>query len=194
MKKLLLMLCMATNAYISPMLLTKKIQNTPLPTTQQREIQLKNLDPKNSDEIEGICNLFNNREIAYMTGLNNLTPEDFKNDPEYCKRFIIAQTQNKTVCGAIVYSLNQERKDADIDHLAVHKDYRGKNIGKDLVSAVEYICLKNNIRQLEVSVFDDNKAAIQFYKRIGFKEDTESIFDEVMFYITSCLQNIMRRS
>lgn len=60
-----------------------------------------------------------------------------------------------------------------IEDLFVLPEYRGRGIGKQLVSYVAQLAVSRNCGRLEWSVLDWNEPAIGFYKRIG-----ASILDE----------------
>lgn len=60
-----------------------------------------------------------------------------------------------------------------IEDLFVLPEYRGRGIGKRLVSYVAELAVSRNCGRLEWSVLDWNKPAIGFYQRIG-----ASILDE----------------
>lgn len=60
-----------------------------------------------------------------------------------------------------------------IEDLFVLPEYRGRGIGKQLVSYVAQLAVSRNCGRLEWSVLDWNKPAIGFYQRIG-----ASILDE----------------
>ena len=54
-----------------------------------------------------------------------------------------------------------------LEDIYVRPDYRGKGIGKALLSAVAKSAVKRNCGRLEWSVLDWNEPAIQFYKNLG---------------------------
>ena len=60
-----------------------------------------------------------------------------------------------------------------IEDLFVLPEYRGRGIGKELVTYVAQLAQERNCGRLEWSVLDWNQPAIGFYKRIG-----ASILDE----------------
>jgi len=72
-------------------------------------------------------------------------------------------------------------KTAFIDIMWVHKDYRGKGVGKSLVNKALEIARKNNCDT--ISVWPEKKA-IAFYKKVGL--------DKVVYNITSVLLDLER--
>lgn len=60
-------------------------------------------------------------------------------------------------------------KRANLNLLAVDRNFRGKGIGSTLVSALQDIALKNNIENIYVQVREKNKGGIKFYERLGYE-------------------------
>lgn len=72
-------------------------------------------------------------------------------------------------CGLSVYSSQRLRHSGGIG-IMVHKDYQEKGIGKKLLESI--IDLADNwlmLVRLELTVFTDNKRAINLYKSLGFE-------------------------
>lgn len=57
-----------------------------------------------------------------------------------------------------------------IDELVITKSYRGKGIGKQLVSAAIKMCRQLGCCEVEVSTEKANIKAKEFYRKCGFKE------------------------
>lgn len=60
--------------------------------------------------------------------------------------------------------------EADINNIAVKKEYRGKGYGKMLMNALIEDAKKQNIKAMTLEVRVTNKSAIALYKKLGFKE------------------------
>jgi GNAT superfamily N-acetyltransferase len=58
-----------------------------------------------------------------------------------------------------------------VDELIVSREYRGKGIGRRLVSAVVDKCRELGCCELEVSTLMSNEKARAFYKQCGFAEE-----------------------
>ena len=58
--------------------------------------------------------------------------------------------------------------------IAVRPEYQRRNIGKDLLLAVQKLAGERGMRELELEVRTDNRNAIGFYEKNGFcrKEKT----------------------
>lgn len=57
-----------------------------------------------------------------------------------------------------------------IRRLIVHPEYRGRKIGKTLLSFAISECKKRNIKNLDLLVEHDNKIAYNIYKKMNFQE------------------------
>ena len=65
--------------------------------------------------------------------------------------------------GIVVYNLIYDR--IEIEYIIVSHDYRKKGIGTLLIKELE----KNNIKNITLEVRESNSAAIEFYKKNGYK-------------------------
>jgi N-acetylglutamate synthase len=59
-----------------------------------------------------------------------------------------------------------------IHHVAVKAEYRKLGIAKEMVEKCIDVLRKEGIKQFRLFVLDSNKAALDFWKHLGFKEDT----------------------
>lgn len=55
-----------------------------------------------------------------------------------------------------------------IDHMCVKKGFRGKGVGRLLVSTIRDFAKQQGIDKLELSVWSQNEEAKSFYKAMGF--------------------------
>lgn len=53
--------------------------------------------------------------------------------------------------------------------VGILKDFRGRKIGKKLLSMLDAWAAKRNIKRLELTVMTHNDAAIHLYKKMGFR-------------------------
>ena len=60
--------------------------------------------------------------------------------------------------------------EADINNIAVKKEYRGMGFGKMLMNALIEDAKAQNIRAMTLEVRVSNQSAISLYKKLGFKE------------------------
>ena len=59
-------------------------------------------------------------------------------------------------------------KRANLNLLAVDREFRGNGIGSALVSALQDIALENDIDNIYVQVREKNERGIKFYERLGY--------------------------
>ena len=77
------------------------------------------------------------------------------------------QSGENTPIGFITYSVNIDT--ADLQDLFVSEEYRGKGVGKALVSAFMRAVHENGVKKLFLEVRESNEAAIGLYALAGFK-------------------------
>ena len=65
--------------------------------------------------------------------------------------------------------------------LYVTKEHRGHGVGLAFMERVKAICIKSNVEEIAWSVYKPNRAAHEFYKRLGAKvdDDADYMFLEV---------------
>jgi GNAT superfamily N-acetyltransferase len=87
--------------------------------------------------------------------------------------FLVAEMKGTPV-GFISFMLRQtilhRRPSGLIDELVVAKEYRGKGVGQQLVSAVIEKCRQLGCGEVEVSTERTNVEAREFYRKCGFGE------------------------
>jgi ribosomal protein S18 acetylase RimI-like enzyme len=81
---------------------------------------------------------------------------------------------NKKIVGAVLGAFNGRRMWAY--HLGVLPAYQKKGIGKKLMSAVEHACQKTGAPKLSLAVMKDNLDVIGFYRKLGFRPVTDSVW------------------
>ncbi len=93
-----------------------------------------------------------------------------------------------TMIGLAVLSMNPRKKMKHlgvINSFYVSESYRRKGIASKLLNFVEDIARNHKILRLNLTVMDQNKAAIQLYKKHGFIEtgkELESIYVDQKYY------------
>lgn len=66
------------------------------------------------------------------------------------------------------YSNNIKEKKAFISQICVSKDFTKRGIGKLLINKCIEECKEKKIALIQLSVYNDNKVAVEFYQRNGF--------------------------
>ena len=93
-----------------------------------------------------------------------LTEQEFSTNP-YLK--IITYMENNKIIGFLLYSLIYDR--IEIEQFEVQKIKRGKGIGDKLLKYLIQTYQNTNIKNITLEVKEDNKVAINLYKKYGFK-------------------------
>jgi ribosomal protein S18 acetylase RimI-like enzyme len=93
----------------------------------------------------------------------------------YKNAIVFIITDNKECIGFIAFYANDKNNNQSyIAQLAVKDKSQNKNIGKLLLE----ICIKfseeNNMKSIKLEVWNQNKIAIEFYKKNGFREYMEA--------------------
>lgn len=94
----------------------------------------------------------------------NRTRESIFDEYENESIRIVACIDNKVIGHARLFI--DERKNAEITQVVVHKDYRGMNIGAEIMTNILTFAKENCVNNIEL---DARIYAINFYKKLGFK-------------------------
>jgi len=95
--------------------------------------------------------------------------------------FVIEQ---KEIMGYLVACICDLGMRAEILRVAVHPDYRGKGIAKELLETSIRILSKDNIEKVELRVNSANRSAVKLYEKFGFEIAGNATFlDDQDFYI-----------
>lgn len=130
-------------------------------------------------------NLKHNREeyldclndlIDHSTSGSQVTPVDIfynrvaqQNQNYEVYVYIIDKKIVATAAIVYEYKLKYIQPKAHIEDVAVHKDYRGKGLGKEIVKACVNIAQKKNCYRIILTCED---SLIEFYEKLGFvKQD-----------------------
>lgn len=127
------------------------------------------INPENKDllaayvtvtfNLENIMSELNNQRITYYI------IESQKEKVGYAK----------TVMGTGPSELNY-RPSLEIEKLYVIQSFKGQGLGKQLFNHIKIDALRGGNKSLWLSVYDQNKAAIDFYQKIGFIKIGEKDF------------------
>ena len=81
-------------------------------------------------------------------------------------RYLVAETDGKIVGYIGIWLIIDE---GHITNVAVHKDYRGRKIGNELMKKMTELCKGNYIKAMTLEVRKSNDVAQNLYKKYGFK-------------------------
>ena len=70
--------------------------------------------------------------------------------------------------GVITFSLSLD--DADIEGVVVHKQFRAKGIGQQLIESAHEAIKKQKIKAVLLEVRQSNKTAISLYQKVGYQQ------------------------
>lgn len=94
---------------------------------------------------------------------------------------VIAEMDNKPIGYAIYYSTFASfaaKMNAYIEDLFIKPEYRGKGLGKEFFYKLLEMIKDEGYSKLEWSCLDWNTPSIEFYKKLGAKEETGRVYFE----------------
>ncbi|MBC8047709.1 MAG: GNAT family N-acetyltransferase [Fimbriimonadaceae bacterium] len=94
-------------------------------------------------------------------------------EENYAKEIFVAKEDNKIIGFVSVGEIDVKR--AEIDQIAVDKNYRRKKIGKELIQAAINWANENNYTELQVATQKRNITACKFYTACNFKIEKEEL-------------------
>ncbi len=99
-----------------------------------------------------------------------------KNPPDF---YCIVADDNETIAGMLVYYFipytAQNKPTVYLKELYIDEQYRGQKIGQQLMNALKEEAKLHNCAQIKWTVAPWNEAGIQFYERLGAKENKDWI-------------------
>jgi ribosomal-protein-alanine N-acetyltransferase len=84
--------------------------------------------------------------------------------------FIVAR-ENNSISGYIIGGINTKQKQGWVLSLGVHKNARGKGLGKKLTEKLIALLKTEDISEIALTVYPNNNSAIKIYKKLGFAGD-----------------------
>lgn len=94
--------------------------------------------------------------------------------------------ENNIIVGYLVWTLNTELsyntiKQAELNNMCILEEYRKCGVGTKLFNEFKNVCKENNIEEIKVTASYGNDNAINFYKKVWFKE-SELTFKQKIDY------------
>lgn len=83
-------------------------------------------------------------------------------------KYFISVIDNKAVGFGGMWIIADE---ANVTNIAVHPDYRGKGLGKQILSSMIEYCKDNKVTDMTLEVRASNIVAQNLYSSFGFKEE-----------------------
>lgn len=135
---------------------------------------LLNIRPVGREDVASLLVLirqlaaYENKADKVVTTEADLLRDGFGQQPKF--RALLGEWEGKPVGYASVfyfYSTYQGRPALFIEDLFVLDEFRGKGIGKALLSAVAKLAIDEDCFGLRWEVLDWNRSAIEFYEKLG---------------------------
>ena len=82
--------------------------------------------------------------------------------------FIVAEEDNQ-ILGYALGAVNTKQKQAWVLSLGVSEKARGRGLGKQLTEQLIEVLKTEDLKEIALTVFPENKAAIKIYKDLGFE-------------------------
>lgn len=148
---------------------------------EQRNLMVRKATPKDMDLLYEMINGLATYEKR---------PEDVTGSIEMLKYFlfekkiataVIAEIDNKPIGYAIYYPTFASfaaKMNAYIEDLFIKPEYRGKGFGKEFFYKLLETIKGEGYSKLEWSCLDWNTPSIEFYKKLGAKEETGRVYFE----------------
>lgn len=141
------------------------------------KIYLKNLDEKNA--TQEYCDWLNDSEVNKYLETKEATIDELKqyihdknNNPNCLFLGIFLKENNKHVGNIKLEPIEFEEKKATLGILIGNKNYWGRGIGTEATKLlVNYAFNTLDLKEVNLGVISENKAAIEVYKNAGFKID-----------------------
>jgi len=128
-------------------------------------------------DFAGICKLIKSKEdlfMVYPNGTYPLTIAQVKTLSQVRKELTVIEDNNLIIGFANFYNY-QEGKSAFIGNVVIEEKYRGRGLGKELITNMLKVAIKKYyLPEIKISVFNTNTAALLLYLSFGFVPyDTE---------------------
>lgn len=120
-------------------------------------------------DIQASIELWKNMEGLAIRGSDNI--RDLSDHVNMNSRHNFVAMSDAQLIGTVLGGFDGRR--GYIYHLAVHEDFRKKNIGKELMDRCFQSFKEINVSKCHMMVLKDNTEAQAFYKKIGCEPRTE---------------------
>ena len=105
--------------------------------------------------------------------------KDYQKDKN--KKFFTILFNNKPIGVVGLSNISKQNKNADLFIMIGENDFRGKGISKEAMKwIIEYGYNNLKLLKINLGVIEDNKIAVNLYKKLGFKVEGKMI-DEVYY-------------
>lgn len=134
-----------------------------------RKVLIQFLDSDNEQQVSQFCNLFHKDEIGFYG------PADIQKKVLRNKELFLCAIIDGSVIGGLIVTPNIKSCEPsvygwELSILAVDKSYRRQGIASQLILACQQRAAQEHIDRLLITVRQDNSAAYNCYKKLGFIE------------------------
>ena len=114
------------------------------------------------EDIDGVV------EVENMSFVTPWSKESFENElKNKLAVYVVAKDNGKVVAYGGVWLIIDE---GHVTNIAVHTQYRGKEIGGLILDKLIRLCKQKNMTSMTLEVRESNEAAKNLYKKFNFKE------------------------
>lgn len=130
----------------------------------------KNITIATKEEIEKIMPWFIELAQASFDKVNKemLKENISKSQSSFPEGFVVYKFENRII-GFLWFDFNLEKKSAFIHGIYVDKKFRGKKIAQEIMEYLKKICIKKQIKKIDLNVTSTMKEAIRFYEKEKFQ-------------------------
>jgi ribosomal protein S18 acetylase RimI-like enzyme len=121
-----------------------------------------------SDDTDAICGLWSAAGLGAGHGVDSAEiAERLKNDDGF---FVVGEDEGRIIAGAMgCYDDHR----GWMKRVAIDPSQQGKGVGRHLVEEVERRFLDAGVTQLRLAVWDENRAALSFWRELDYVEIPE---------------------
>ena len=141
------------------------------------KIEIKKANVRDAEAIFGLIHQLAEYEKApeeVETSVEQLKLDGFGIEPQF--HVLLAENEAEKIVGMAFYYFGYSTwkgKLLYLDDLVVHSDFRRNGIGEILITALFEIAKTENVSQVRWHVLDWNEPAIEFYKKCGYRTDSD---------------------
>jgi ribosomal protein S18 acetylase RimI-like enzyme len=103
-------------------------------------------------------------------GRRRVVFEDFVRDDTFGRAWLIVEGENPAgyVILTLSFSFEYRGRDGYVDELYLHKEFRGRGIGRKAMAFVEEAAREMNVNAIHLEVSRGNDVALELYRRAGY--------------------------
>ncbi len=141
-------------------------------------MKIRNFSQEDLPQVLELCREVRQHHIDILNGYFTKQDDAFEqigfiNSLENDKMIALVAEDNRNICGYLLAEIKYAPYliGANVAHIAnfgVQKNSRSQGVGQKLMNALYDICVKKEIDEIRLGVFNKNAAAYKFYEKYGF--------------------------